>query len=92
LRTGISQLIKAIIAPSPLRKPFSNNFIFPLLPYRRTQDLPNKLKQADIVVTAVGIAQMIQGEWIKQGAIVIDVGINRLDNGSLVGDVDFVAN
>jgi hypothetical protein len=35
LRTGISQLIKAIIAPSPLRKPFSNNFIFPLLPYRR---------------------------------------------------------
>jgi methylenetetrahydrofolate dehydrogenase (NADP+)/methenyltetrahydrofolate cyclohydrolase len=32
---------------------------------------------------------MIQGEWIKQGAIVIDVGINRLDNGSLVGDVDF---
>ncbi|SSC06850.1 bifunctional methylenetetrahydrofolate dehydrogenase/methenyltetrahydrofolate cyclohydrolase FolD [bacterium endosymbiont of Bathymodiolus sp. 5 South] len=57
--------------------------------HSKTQDLPNKLKQADIVVTAVGIAQMIQGEWIKQGAIVIDVGINRLDNGSLVGDVDF---
>jgi methylenetetrahydrofolate dehydrogenase (NADP+)/methenyltetrahydrofolate cyclohydrolase len=57
--------------------------------YLNAQFLPNKLKQADIVVTAVGIAQMIQGEWIKQGAIVIDVGINRLDNGSLVGDVDF---
>jgi 5,10-methylene-tetrahydrofolate dehydrogenase/methenyl tetrahydrofolate cyclohydrolase len=40
--------------------------------HSKTQDLPNKLKQADIVVTAVGIAQMIQGEWIKQGAIVIN--------------------
>jgi recombination protein RecA len=49
----------------------------------RVKVLKNKVappfKQADIVVTAVGIAQMIQGEWIKQGAIVIDVGINRLD-------------
>lgn len=55
----------------------------------KTQDLPKKLKQADIVVVAIGIPKMIQGEWIKQDAIVIDVGINRLDNGSLVGDVDF---
>ena len=55
----------------------------------KTQDLSSKLKQADIIVAAVGIPQMIQGEWIKQGAIVIDVGINRLDSGSLVGDVDF---
>jgi methylenetetrahydrofolate dehydrogenase (NADP+)/methenyltetrahydrofolate cyclohydrolase len=47
----------------------------------KTQDLPSKLKQADIVVAAVGIAKMIQGDWIKSGAIVIDVGINRLNNG-----------
>ena len=55
----------------------------------KTQDLPSKLKQADIVVVAVGIAKMIQGDWIKADAIVIDVGINKLDNGRLVGDVDF---
>ncbi|CAC9633324.1 Methenyltetrahydrofolate cyclohydrolase (EC 3.5.4.9) / Methylenetetrahydrofolate dehydrogenase (NADP+) (EC 1.5.1.5) [uncultured Gammaproteobacteria bacterium] len=55
----------------------------------KTQDLPRKLKQADIIVVAVGIPKMIQGEWIKQGAVVIDVGINRLDGGSLIGDVDF---
>jgi methylenetetrahydrofolate dehydrogenase (NADP+)/methenyltetrahydrofolate cyclohydrolase len=40
-------------------------------------------------VVAVGIAKMIQGDWIKADAIVIDVGINKLDNGCLVGDVDF---
>ncbi|MDC9715332.1 MAG: bifunctional methylenetetrahydrofolate dehydrogenase/methenyltetrahydrofolate cyclohydrolase FolD [Gammaproteobacteria bacterium] len=55
----------------------------------KTQDLSSKLKQADIVVVAVGIPKMIQANWIKSGAIVIDVGINRLDNGRLVGDVDF---
>lgn len=55
----------------------------------KTQDLPGKLKQADIIVVAVGIPKMIQGDWIKSGAIVIDVGINKLDNSKLVGDVDF---
>lgn len=55
----------------------------------KTQDLASKIKQADVVVVAVGIPQMIQGEWIKSGAIVVDVGINRLDSGKLVGDVDF---
>lgn len=56
----------------------------------KTQDLAGKIKQADVLVVAVGIAQMIQGDWIKSGAIVIDVGINKLDSGKLVGDVDFV--
>jgi len=44
-----------------------------------------------VVVVAVGIPQMIKGDWIKEGATVIDVGINRLDDGKLVGDVDFDA-
>lgn len=57
----------------------------------KTQDLSSKLKQADIIVAAVGIPKMIQANWIKSDAIVIDVGINRLDNGRLVGDVDFDA-
>lgn len=57
----------------------------------KTQDLSSKLKQADIIVAAVGRPKMIKGDWIKTGAIVIDVGITRLQNGSLSGDVDFDA-
>jgi methylenetetrahydrofolate dehydrogenase (NADP+)/methenyltetrahydrofolate cyclohydrolase len=55
----------------------------------KTQNLSSKIKQADVVVVAVGKPKMIKGDWIKGGAIVIDVGINRLDDGSLSGDVDF---
>ncbi|HEU0045594.1 bifunctional methylenetetrahydrofolate dehydrogenase/methenyltetrahydrofolate cyclohydrolase FolD [Sphingomonas sp.] len=56
--------------------------------HSRTRDLPAHLARADIVVAAVGVAGMIRGEWLKPGACVIDVGINRTDMG-LVGDVDF---
>ncbi|MFC0178514.1 bifunctional methylenetetrahydrofolate dehydrogenase/methenyltetrahydrofolate cyclohydrolase FolD [Thorsellia kenyensis] len=57
--------------------------------HRFTQDLSFFVKQADILVVAVGKAHFIPTEWIKPGAIVIDVGINRLDDGRVVGDVDF---
>ena len=56
--------------------------------HSRTRDLAGVVKRADIVVAAVGRARMVQGEWLKPGATVIDVGINRTDAG-LVGDVDF---
>lgn len=56
--------------------------------HSKTRDLPGVVHRADIVVAAVGQPQMIKGEWIKPGAVVIDVGINRTDAG-LVGDVDF---
>ncbi|MDE2360506.1 MAG: bifunctional methylenetetrahydrofolate dehydrogenase/methenyltetrahydrofolate cyclohydrolase FolD [Betaproteobacteria bacterium] len=56
-----------------------------------TRDLPGLVRQADLVVAAVGRAQLVQGDWIKDGAIVIDVGINRGADGRLVGDVDFQA-
>ena len=56
--------------------------------HSRTRDLPARLRAADIVVAAVGIPRMIRGDWIKPGATVIDVGINRTETG-LVGDVDF---
>lgn len=56
--------------------------------HSKTRDLAAVVKRADIVVAAVGQPQMIKGEWIKPGAVVIDVGINRTDTG-LVGDVDF---
>ncbi len=57
--------------------------------HRFTKDLETKVRNADLIVVAVGKPGFIPGEWIKDGAIVIDVGINRLDNGKLVGDVDF---
>lgn len=56
-----------------------------------TKDLAEKVSQADLVVAGVGIPKLVKGDWIKEGAIVIDVGINRLDDGSLCGDVDFDA-
>ena len=58
--------------------------------HSRTRDLFARVRQADVVVAAVGVAGMIQGEWIKPGATVIDIGINRTDAG-LVGDVDFAS-
>lgn len=57
--------------------------------HRFTQDLAKEVSEGDIVVVAVGKPGLVKGEWIKEGAIVIDIGINRLDNGKLVGDVDF---
>ena len=58
--------------------------------HSRTADLPAVCREADILVAAVGRPRMIQGDWVKEGATVIDVGINRTDDG-LVGDVDFEA-
>lgn len=57
--------------------------------HSKTLNLREKVKKADILIAAVGRPHMIKGEWIKQEAVVIDVGINRLDNGKLVGDVEF---
>jgi methylenetetrahydrofolate dehydrogenase (NADP+)/methenyltetrahydrofolate cyclohydrolase len=59
--------------------------------HRFTQDLEAQVSRADILVVAVGKPGMIPGAWIKPGAVVIDVGINRLENGQLVGDVDFAS-
>ena len=57
--------------------------------HRQTQHLQQKIELADIVVAAVGIPGLIKGSWIKPGAIVIDIGINRLEDGKIVGDVEF---
>ena len=56
--------------------------------HSRTKDLENKVRQADLVVVAAGRQNLVRGEWIKKGAIVVDIGINRIDN-KLVGDVEF---
>ena len=57
--------------------------------HRHTKDLAGHIQRADLVVAAAGKAGLIKGEWIKPGAIVIDIGINRLADGTLSGDVDF---
>jgi len=57
--------------------------------HKFTRDLETFVRQADIVIVAVGKPGLVKGEWIKPGAVVIDVGINRLDDGRLVGDVEF---
>lgn len=61
--------------------------------HSRTKDLPAECRQADIIVAAVGQPEMIKGDWIKPGAVIIDVGINRIEKEGggtrLVGDVDF---
>jgi len=59
--------------------------------HRMTKDLELHVRRADILVVAVGKPNFIPGEWVKPGAIVLDVGINRLKDGSLVGDVEFHA-
>lgn len=65
--------------------------------HSKTADLPSVIKQADILIAAIGRAQFIKGEWVKPGAVVIDVGINSVDDATakngyrLVGDVDFAS-
>ena len=54
-----------------------------------TKDLPKMVSEADLVVVGVGIPNMVKGDWIKDGAIVIDVGINRMEDGTLCGDVEY---
>lgn len=58
--------------------------------HRFTEDLASFVKQADIVIVGVGIPDLIKGAWIKPGAIVIDVGMNRLASGKLAGDVEYL--
>ncbi|MBP9590912.1 MAG: bifunctional methylenetetrahydrofolate dehydrogenase/methenyltetrahydrofolate cyclohydrolase, partial [Steroidobacteraceae bacterium] len=57
--------------------------------HRFTTDLRTQVERADLLVVAVGKPGLISGEWIKRGAVVVDVGINRMPDGKLVGDVQF---
>jgi methylenetetrahydrofolate dehydrogenase (NADP+)/methenyltetrahydrofolate cyclohydrolase len=57
----------------------------------RKSDLPREVGMADILVVAAGVAELVKGDWIKPGAVVIDVGMNRKADGKLVGDVEFQA-
>jgi methylenetetrahydrofolate dehydrogenase (NADP+)/methenyltetrahydrofolate cyclohydrolase len=59
--------------------------------HSQTKNLPDVVRRADIVVAAIGKAELVKGDWIKPGATVIDVGMNRGSDGKLVGDVEFAA-
>ncbi len=57
--------------------------------HSRTRDLAGEVERAEILVAAIGKAEMVKGAWIREGAVVIDVGMNRLPGGKLVGDVEY---
>jgi methylenetetrahydrofolate dehydrogenase (NADP+) / methenyltetrahydrofolate cyclohydrolase len=59
--------------------------------HSRTRNLAEEVGRADVLVAAIGRAEMIRGEWIRPGSVVIDVGINRVDDGRLIGDVEFAS-
>ena len=59
--------------------------------HSRTRDLAAKVGMADVLIAAVGQPEMIKGEWVKEGAVVIDVGVNRVGDKKLVGDVEYAA-
>ena len=65
------------------------------LTHSRTKNLADEVRRADIIVAAIGIPEFVKGDWVKPGAVVIDVGINRIEDATrksgqrLVGDVDF---
>ncbi|MEM8711966.1 MAG: bifunctional methylenetetrahydrofolate dehydrogenase/methenyltetrahydrofolate cyclohydrolase FolD [Planctomycetota bacterium] len=57
--------------------------------HSRTRDLAAHCRNADVIVAAVGVSELVQADWVKEGAVVLDVGINRGEDGKLVGDVEF---
>ncbi len=57
--------------------------------HSRTQDLAAEVARAEILVAAIGKAELVKGAWVREGAVVVDVGMNRLDGGKLVGDVEY---
>jgi len=82
------------IVGKPMAQLLLNDSATVTIAHSRTKDLPGVVKQADIVVAAVGRPEMVPGDWIKEGATVIDVGINRIERdgkNKLVGDVDFAS-
>jgi methylenetetrahydrofolate dehydrogenase (NADP+) / methenyltetrahydrofolate cyclohydrolase len=81
---------RSILVGRPLAALLTNASATVTVCHSRTRDLGGVCSRADILVAAVGAPRMIQGDWVKPGATVIDVGINRTDDG-LVGDVDYEA-
>jgi methylenetetrahydrofolate dehydrogenase (NADP+) / methenyltetrahydrofolate cyclohydrolase len=95
--SGLNAVVigRSILVGKPMAQLLLGENCTVTIAHSRTKDLPEVVRRADIVVAAVGRAEMVKADWVKPGAIVIDVGINRLPpaegeaKGRLVGDVDF---
>jgi methylenetetrahydrofolate dehydrogenase (NADP+)/methenyltetrahydrofolate cyclohydrolase len=82
---------RSVLVGKPAALLLANASATVTLCHSRTRDLPGIVGEADIVIAAVGRTELVRGAWIKPGAAVIDVGINRQADGTLVGDVEFAA-
>lgn len=80
---------RSVIVGKPVAQMLLERHATVIMCHSRTADLADEVRRADVVVAAVGQPQLIKGDWIREGAVVIDVGMNRLDDGKLAGDVDF---
>jgi methylenetetrahydrofolate dehydrogenase (NADP+)/methenyltetrahydrofolate cyclohydrolase len=80
---------RSVLVGKPIALLMANANATVTMCHSKTRDLPAEVRRADIVVAAVGRPEMVRGDWIADGAIVLDVGINRLDTGRLVGDVAY---
>lgn len=91
--TGLRAVVigRSVIVGKPMAQLLLNANCTVTTAHSKTRDLPALCRSADIVVAAIGKPKTVKADWIKDGAIVIDVGINRLEDGKLCGDVDFEA-
>ena len=80
---------RSALVGRPLARLFLEKNATVTVAHSHTRDLPGLTRTADILVAAVGKPELVQKEWVKPGAVVLDVGINRTPNKKLVGDVDF---
>ena len=91
--TGLNAVVvgRSVIVGKPMAQLLLRENCTVTIAHSKTRDLPELCKTADILVAAVGKPRFVKADWVKDGAIVIDVGINRLPDGKLCGDVDFDA-
>ncbi len=91
--TGLNAVVvgRSVIVGKPMAQLLLRENCTVTTAHSKTRDLPELCKTADILVAAVGKPRFVKADWVKDGAIVIDVGINRLPDGKLCGDVDFDA-
>ena len=82
---------RSVLVGKPIALLLANANATVTMCHSKTRDLADEVRRAEIVVAAVGRAEMIKGSWIRDGAIVLDVGINRTAEGKLLGDVEFAA-
>jgi methylenetetrahydrofolate dehydrogenase (NADP+)/methenyltetrahydrofolate cyclohydrolase len=80
---------RSVLVGKPMAMLLQNANATVTMCHSKTRDLADEVRRADIVVAAIGRPEMVKGEWIKDGAVVLDVGINRTPEGKLVGDVQF---